>query len=310
MKNDAATATLITEGLAKTYRPRRGQAVEALKPLDLSIEQGEIFGLLGPNGAGKTTLVKLLLGIINPTQGRALVLGQPSSSVQAKRLIGYLPENHRFPQYLSGRQLLTIFGQLAGISGAELRRRIDELLGLVGLSDWHDVKVRKYSKGMLQRIGLAQALINRPRLLFLDEPTDGIDPIGRKQIRDILLRVREEGTTIFVNSHLLSEVELITDRVAILNHGVVVKMGRTSELTESPDEFEIGVSELNGMANDDIPGLLSRSEDGRTLAVKAGSTAELNAAIDVLRSQGILIESINTKRNTLEQLFFELIESA
>lgn len=291
-------------GLSKTYKNNK-QLIEALKPIDLDIAQGEIFGLLGPNGAGKTTMIKLMLGIIAPTSGSCHILGEDISSLKAKELIGYLPENHRFPLYLTGQQMLEFYGNLGGLSGKTLSTRIDEVLEFVNMTEWRKLKIQRYSKGMMQRIGLAQALLNRPKLLFLDEPTDGIDPVGRMEIRHILEAVREEGTTIFVNSHLLSEVELITDRVAILRKGVVVKAGNTHELTQSHDTYIITLSA--GTPPGSLAGMTHYNAETREVELIAHSPQALNEAIDTLRKHECLLQSVAPKKSTLEEIFIGLM---
>lgn len=301
-----AAFAIYTEGLTKTYHAK-DRAIEALKPLDLHIEPGEVFGLLGPNGAGKTTLVKLLLGIISATAGRAMIFDHPIASIAAKNLIGYLPENHRFPLHLTGQQMLEFYGNLAGLSGKQLRARIEYLTELVGMKEWRSLRIRQYSKGMMQRIGLAQSLLNAPKLLFLDEPTDGIDPVGRKEIRDVLANVKQEGTTIFVNSHLLSEVELISDRVAILKKGTVVRMGATHELTRDPGVYRIGIDNMDTTVLGNIPFVKGVFHEVGEVEIQAHNSQELNAAIDALRSQALLITGITAKKSTLEELFFEII---
>src|SRR6056297_1032838 len=210
---------IATLGLHKTYRSVFGADIDALHPLDLTVEQGEIFGLLGPNGAGKTTLVKLLLGIAIPSGGEGRLLGRSVREPEAREAVGFLPESHRFPDYLTAAQVLDHYGRIAGVDADERARRIPDLLNRVRMGKWADTRVRKFSKGMMQRLGLAQALLGAPDLLFLDEPTDGVDPVGRREIRDLLLDISREGTTIFLNSHLLSEGEQICTRVAILKAG-------------------------------------------------------------------------------------------
>ncbi len=308
MKNGTAPLTLRIEQLSKTYRKGRGDAVEALKSFSLELQAGEIFGLLGPNGAGKTTLVKTLLGIVRPTSGRAFILDHPVGSVKARQHIGYLPENHRFPGHLSGEQLMRIFGELSGVSGKKLDARIDELLELVELREWRATAIRKYSKGMQQRLGLAQALISKPQLLFLDEPTDGIDPVGRKRIRDVLIHARDQGTTIFLNSHLLSEVELLTDRVAILNKGTVVAAGTTEELTATPNVYTLEFDPAQADAINGLEGVKHMDSSSGTLELLAESVGVLNQRIDTLRQHQVLLKAVRPKRNTLEQLFFDVIE--
>ena len=292
-------------GLSKTFKNNK-QLIEALKPIDLDVAQGEIFGLLGPNGAGKTTMIKLMLGIIAPTAGTCHILGQDISSLKAKELIGYLPENHRFPLYLTGQQMLEFYGNLGGMSGKTLQARIDEVLEFVNMTEWRKLKIQRYSKGMMQRIGLAQALLNHPKLLFLDEPTDGIDPVGRMEIRKILEIIKSEGTTIFVNSHLLSEVELITDRVAILRKGVVVKAGNTQELTQSHDVYIITLASGTPPPSD-LTGIQHYNADTREIELAAATPEALNADIDTLRKHGCLIRTIAPKKSTLEEIFIELM---
>jgi ABC-2 type transport system ATP-binding protein len=294
-------------GISKTYRNGK-QLIEALKPIDLTIDQGEIFGLLGPNGAGKTTLIKLMLGIISPTSGECTILGEKLGSLSAKNLIGYLPENHRFPLYLNGQQMLEFYGNLGGMSGKSLQMRIDEVLEFVNMTEWRKLRSQRYSKGMMQRIGLAQALLNHPRLLLLDEPTDGIDPVGRKEIRGILEIVKSEGTTIFVNSHLLSEVELITDRVAIMKKGVVVKAGNTLELTQTQGVHVITLS--GGTPPSGMAGLEEYNPQTHELEVRAESANALNAAIDALRGAGCSIETILPKKSSLEEIFIALMSES
>ncbi len=299
-----------TKDLTKYYSSR-SQKVLALSGFDLTLEQGTIFGLLGPNGAGKTTLIKILLSITFPTSGQAYVLGHDLSDFTIKKKIGYLPENHRYPGYLTGGEVLKFFGRLSGLDGAELDKKIDELLEMMKLSKWKKAKVKTYSKGMMQRLGLAQAMINDPELIFLDEPTDGVDPIGRKEIRDILLELKARSKTIFLNSHLLSEVELITDRVAILNKGTLLREGTVQELTEKKEEYRLSVEPF------DPSFTMPESYNGVTIHpvkdafnVKASDTAQLNRFIDYLRQNNILITGIVKEKSTLEDMFISLIEQA
>ena len=306
-----STTAIEIKGLEKIFRGKRQEGdVHALKPLWLDIEPGSVFGLLGPNGAGKTTLVKLLLGITYPTTGSAAIAGRPIGSTASKEIIGYLPENHRYPLYLSGGRVLEYFGALSGMAGAELARRSSELLELVNMSQWRGTKVRKYSKGMMQRIGIAQALLNDPQVIFLDEPTDGVDPVGRKEIRDLIMRLRSQGKTIFLNSHLLSEVELISDRVAILNKGELVRLGTVKELTETGRLYRI---EVDAGQQDLLPGALSsyrpREIAGAAATIEAESPEMLNAAIDSLRAEGMLITAITPVRQTLEDLFIDIVQN-
>ena len=216
--------------------------IEALRGVSLGVEKGEIFGLLGQNGAGKTTMVKILLGITKPSFGEASLLGEPVGTPGVRKRVGYLPEDHRFPEYHSGYSLLDFYASLMDVSAKDKKERIEEMLELVGLKTRMHYKIRTYSKGMKQRLGIAQALFHDPEVIFLDEPTDGVDPIGRREIRDLLHQLKEEGKTIFLNSHLLGEVELITDRVAILDKGEFIRLGTTKELTQQQGLYVIGLA--------------------------------------------------------------------
>ena len=221
--------------VAKIYKGK----VHALQGIDMRVRRGEVFGLLGPNGAGKSTLVKIMMTVIRPTHAEGTILGSPVGHKPTLRRVGYLPENHRFPKYLTGRQTLEFFAALSDVNRATRKRRAGELLETVGMKDWADKKVSTYSKGMMQRIGLAQALAADPDLVVLDEPTDGVDPVGRRDIRGVMSRLREEGKTVFINSHLLSELETLCDRVAILVKGKVAKQGTVDELTETKQYYEV-----------------------------------------------------------------------
>ncbi len=213
--------------LEKTYRDGwfSRDDVRALAGVSFRVARGEIFGLLGPNGAGKTTLIKILLGIVQRTGGEASLLGGAAGDRRSRRRVGYLPENNRVPRHHTGFTALEYFGGLSGLSPREVRRRRGDLLKLVGLENWGDVGVRKYSKGMQQRLGLAQALLHDPELLILDEPTDGVDPVGRSEMRSLLVELKQAGKTIFLNSHHLQEIELVCDRVVILQRGLVRREG-------------------------------------------------------------------------------------
>src|SRR5258708_3030590 len=227
-----ADLAIETEGLSKTFRRRWSkQEFRAVENLSLRVERGTTYGLLGPNGAGKTTFVKMLLSCANPTAGPGKVFGIERRIPGARRPIGYLPENHRFPTYMTGRGMLDFYGALSGMDGANRKKRTAELLTLVGLAEWGDVRLGKYSKGMLQRVWLAQALMHSPSLLILDEPGDGVDPAGRRQIREILHGLEEKGVTIFLNSHLLAEVELFCRDVAIIHKGKLALEGKVKDLT-------------------------------------------------------------------------------
>ncbi|MGE5796421.1 MAG: ABC transporter ATP-binding protein [Ignavibacteria bacterium] len=296
-------------GLTKIYSSGiRKKKIQALVDLNLEIESGIIFGLLGPNGAGKTTLVKILLGITFPTAGDAKILNGEINDYHIKTKIGYLPENHKYPSYLTGGEVLRFFGKLSGVSGIQLENKIDELLEMVKLSNWKKAKVKTYSKGMMQRLGLAQALINDPELIFLDEPTDGVDPLGRKEIRDILIELKKKSKTIFLNSHLLSEVELISDRVGILNKGKLIREGTVKELTEKKEEYFIKLENIPGGNISQELNLSRIKED--SFSVRVSDILELNKIIDRLREEKIAIKEIIKQKATLEEMFISLITEA
>ena len=293
----------------KEFRASRNKTVRALAGVSFDVRRGESFSLLGPNGAGKTTLIKLLLGIVRPTDGEGTLLGRPLGDVHAKSRIGYLPENHRYPNYLTGEQVLRYFGQLNGMHGTALEKRINDVLAIVNMAEWRATKIRKYSKGMLQRIGLAQAMLNEPDVIFLDEPTDGVDPIGRKEIRQTLVHLKDAGATIFLNSHLLSEVELISDRVAILNKGTLASIGTVDALTRTASEVTIDVAGDVGPAVTALNGVAEPVNiEGTRIVLHVENLVTLNAAIDALRASGVEIREIINKRASLEEAFMSLIE--
>lgn len=295
------------EALAKTYRRghRRDTDVEAIRDLTLDVHRGEVFGLLGPNGAGKTTLVKLLLGITIPTSGFATINGVPIGRSASRQDIGYLPENHRFPDYLTGDGVMNYLGSLSGLDRTRRKARTNELLETVDMVRWRTKRIRTYSKGMLQRIGLAQALLNDPSVVFLDEPTDGVDPIGRMEIRDVIHRMRTHGTTVFLNSHLLSEVELICDRVAIMNRGRILRVGNVHELTRASNRT---VVEIEGDIPLNLVSTLGLSATAAHNMVEIeGSAEDVNRILDAIRAEGLLIRSVMPVHRSLEEYFVELI---
>jgi ABC-2 type transport system ATP-binding protein len=298
---------IAVHGLVKEFR-HWGRRLRALDGVDLEVRNGEVFGLLGANGAGKTTLVKVLLGLARPTAGQARLRGVDPRVASARRRVGYLPEGHRFPGYLSGDATLRLFGRLAGLTKRTIEERTQELLELVGLAERAHDRVGRYSKGMTQRLGLACALLDDPDILFLDEPTDGVDPVGRRQIRDILLATRATGTTIFINSHLLSEVERTCDRVAILHNGRVIREGTIEGLTAPGHRFRLRlepgapppVERLRAM------GATVISNNG-ALEVEVADLEALNRLIDGLRAEHLLIAEVAPLRAALEDVFVEVI---
>lgn len=295
-----------TEGLDKVYRARfGGRQINAVSSLSLRVRTGSKFGLLGANGAGKTTFVKMLLSAVHPTAGTASIFGRDCQNPEARRPVGYLPENHRFPTYLTARGMLNFYGALSGMAADARKKRIPPLLELVGLSGWEDVRIKKFSKGMLQRLGLAQALIHQPRLLILDEPTDGVDPVGRRQIRDILNSLIASGVTIFINSHLLSEVEAFCDEVAIIHKGRMALEGRIRDLIVGGGYRLTARSATREMGESLGPVFSDLTTDGDVLSGHLSNREDLNAAIDYLRARGALIESVVPTVSTLEDVFIK-----
>lgn len=299
-----------TSGLVKVYRSRWSRReVRAVDGISLKVPRGSIFGLLGPNGAGKTTFVKLLLSAVHPTEGSALIFGRNAREPEARRPIGYLPENHRFPTYFTGAGMLDFYAALSGMDSAQRKKLIPGMLELVGLEQWGAVRLGKYSKGMLQRVGLAQALIHSPSMLVLDEPTDGVDPVGRRHIRDVLMRLEEKGVTIFINSHLLVEVEQFCREVAILDKGKVALSGKTDDLRAGkgyrltvPNQApETLLDELRTKAAS------SAARDGM-VDFQFASREQVNEAVDLLRSQHCDIEALVPTTSTLEDVFVRTVE--
>jgi len=295
-----------TDRLTKVY----SGGVVALSDATIEIEKGEIFALLGPNGAGKTTLFKSLLSIVSVTRGDAHINGIPITNPESRKSIGYLPENHRFPEHHTGGSLLQSTAHLYGIGGSSSSARIESLLELVGMSKWKKTKLRKYSKGMTQRIGLAQALIPDPDILMLDEPTDGVDPVGKIEIRNALKQIKSEGKTIFINSHLLSEVESVADRVAILVGGKVRRIGSVDELTSRKSQYEIEAAfDETDFDFETIKGRLLE-DAGNRIVVELTDENDINAIIDTLRSSSISIRSVKPLKISLEESFLETVSSS
>jgi ABC-2 type transport system ATP-binding protein len=286
--------------------------VHALKGISLTVQRGETFGLLGQNGAGKTTLIKLLLGLVAPTEGKATVLGEPCGSASARRRIGYLPEDHNFPDYHTAASLLDFYGALLEVPSATRAERIPEVLDLVGLKGRMDYKVRTYSKGMKQRLGIAQAIMHNPDLVFLDEPTDGVDPVGRREIRELLTRLKEQGMTVFVNSHLLGEVELMCDRVMILDRGSVIRQGTIAELTQQRGTFVIGLDGVEEFPADEVRalGFSVAPGYGTHWEVVLADGQTIDPVLRLLHDRGLHLRHLIEKRQSLEELFVATVEGA
>jgi ABC-2 type transport system ATP-binding protein len=278
----------------------------ALSGLSLSVNPGEIYGFLGPNGAGKTTTIKILIGLIKSTGGRATVLGRPAGDVATHRRIGFLPESPYFYDYLTAEEFLGFYGSLAGISRDDLGKRIPEMLELVSLCDAGSRQLRKFSKGMLQRIGLAQALIHDPELVILDEPMSGLDPLGRKQVRDIILDLRDRGKTVFFSSHILPDVEMLCDRVGIVGNGQLRAEGTVDELVDRHHTHSIEVI-CEGLSVNALDGMRPLADrlihQGRQCLIIVPNPDSVGAVIsEVARQQGRLI-SVTPQKRSLEELF-------
>ena len=292
-----------TQNLRKVY----GNKI-AVRNLSLSVRRGEIFGFLGPNGAGKSTSVKMLLGLVKPSDGRAEVLGAPSSDVAVRRKIGFLPEDFRFYDWLTASELLHLHGRLCGMERAKLRERVPILLEMVGLAPHRGKQLREFSKGMLQRIGLAQALIHDPELIFLDEPTSGLDPMGRRLVRDIIRAQRERGATVFLNSHLLSEIEITCDQVAFIKDGEVVASRDLRAQADGDLRVSVRAAKLSAEA---VAGLAkwctSTHFDGERLSLSPRSTADFPEILRHLIAAGADIYEFTPERLSLESLFMKIM---
>jgi ABC-2 type transport system ATP-binding protein len=295
-----------TVGLAKAYRhPWTGKAVHGLHALDLEVRRGEVMGYLGPNGAGKTTTLKLLTGLLKPTRGEAWLLGESIDSKVSRRRMGFLPEQPYFYEYLNGIEYLELAGALSGLGAHDARERARRWLGRVGLGERPRLALRKYSKGMLQRLGLAAALLHDPELLILDEPMSGLDPFGRRDVRDLILEQRERGTTVLFSSHILPDVEMLCDRVAILLQGRLTRLATVGELVGgSRQQVEIrctGVGTLE--VPSELRGVLERRDRPYETAFLLGDDARLNRVLDWLLRHGAEIRAVTPQRATLEELF-------
>jgi ABC-2 type transport system ATP-binding protein len=298
-----------TEGLAKTFEVGfRRRRVEAVRDLTLQVSEGEIFGFVGPNGAGKTTTIKMLMGLIHPTAGRAFVFDAPIPSREAKSRIGYLPEHPAFYDFLTGLEAMDLFARLAGVPRPERRGRIDELLALVGLAGAENRQIRKYSKGMQQRLGLAQALVADPAFVVLDEPMSGLDPVGRKDVRDLILELKRRGKTVFFSTHILPDVETLCDRVGLIHRGRLAAAGRIQDLVSA----RLKSIEVTASAPEPARAALgrgralSRAGDEVTVAFEDDAAAE--AAIRAVVGAGGRILSVVRHRETLEDFFMRTLE--
>ena len=302
MTADAPSIDL--KDVTKTYRGR----IHALRGVDIRVHPGEIYGLLGPNGAGKSTLVKIMMTVVRATRVHGSMLGRPIGHKPTLARVGYLPEHHRFPPWLTGRQAIEFSGAMCGIPRADRRRRCSELLDQMRMSEWASTRIGRYSKGMQQRIGIAAALINDPELVILDEPTDGVDPVGRREIRDILVDMRDAGRSVLVNSHILSELELVCDRVGILVKGTVSMQGTIDELTRQSQRYEIEIRGSVPSWIESYKGAAVSLDTDRSLITLPTSDADaIQPALDRLRSDAIPIISVRPFRESLEDLFLRAV---
>ncbi|WP_338834660.1 Vitamin B12 import ATP-binding protein BtuD [Moorella humiferrea] len=296
-------AIIEARNLTKVY----GRQV-ACREICLSVEEGQIFGLLGPNGAGKSTLVKMLVGLVYPTAGEAKVAGYAPQDIRGRRQMGFLPENFRLHGWLKGEELLTFHARLAGLDGRAASRRAHEVLELVGLAGEGQKLVANYSKGMQQRLGLAAALVGDPRVVFLDEPTSALDPLGRRQVREILLALKEAGKTVFLNSHLLSEVEQVCDQVAIINRGTVVASGRLAELQSGPATVAIRLAGLTGELEAELRRRYPDLQlEGDRLTLALGDREEIADLVARLVAGGCRIYEVTPGHSSLEDVFVYLV---
>ncbi len=294
-----------TKDLWKSYG-----SIEALKGVSIRVEAGEIYGLLGQNGAGKTTLIKILLGIVHKTHGEATLLSGAAGTVKVRRQVGYLPEDHAFPGYHTGYSLMDFYGQVYGMPRGERQVKIPEMLEVVGIRKRMHSSIRTYSKGMKQRLGIAQAMFHNPAVIFLDEPTDGVDPVGRREIRDLMQRLKSEGKTVFLNSHLLGEVEQVCDRVAILSQGELARQGTVAELTRQQNRYVIGLADGQLFPTEGVQKL------GYTVEIAMPFTEVIlpegkgiDPVLKLLTERGLDLRHLVEKKQSLEDVFVSMVDS-
>ena len=301
-----------TEQLSKIFRVGFwGKRVTAVDSLNLEVRRGEVFGFLGPNGAGKTTTLKILMGLIYPTSGNAWLFGRDMGDPQTKARLGFLPESPYFYDYLTSREFLEFYGHLFGLWGAALGKRVDELLELVGMTYAKDLQLSKFSKGMLQRVGIAQALINDPELVVLDEPMSGLDPIGRKEVRDLILRLKESGKTVLFSSHILHDAEVLCDRVAIILKGRLVACGQVTDLLdqEASHQVELVVDRLTPEGLDHLRPLTDKIVmQGDRMLVVLKSQQQVGGALEIIRAAKASLVSLNPQKGSLEDFFIREVK--
>ncbi len=293
-----------TKGLTKQYENQKGCV-----DISINVGQGEVFGFLGPNGAGKSTLIKTLVGLLFPTSGSAEILGLPLGSLEAKKRIGYLPELFKYQEWMTGSDLLKFHAELYKIDKKAMRVKIEEVLDIVHMKGSEQYKIGTYSKGMQQRIGMASALLCDPQLIFLDEPTSALDPIGRKEVRDIILELKQRGKTVFLNSHLLSEVEQVCDSAAIISHGHIIKQGQMQELLKGQQSLEIQADSIDHRILSQLEAYDEYfSYDGQIIRMNLKSMADTPDIAALIVQNGGKLYSIKPSSNKLEDLFIQLVE--
>jgi ABC-2 type transport system ATP-binding protein len=292
--------------LAKTYRVGfwRKRPKLALQPLRLTVEEGEVFGFLGPNGAGKTTTLKLLMGLVSPTSGTARILGMAYDNPRVRAQIGFLPEQPYFYDYLTARELLTYYAQLSGVPDKERSPRVASMLSRVGLEESAGVQLRKFSKGMLQRVGLAQAILHSPRVVFLDEPMSGLDPMGRREVRELIEQLRSEGRTVFFSTHILSDAEALCDRVAVIHQGELRGVGAVAELT-SRSEGKVEIIFCAAQVPAALKALCTEARVSGKMVNAVVSQEQQEAALEILRRERIRLISLTPVRSSLEEYYVE-----
>ena len=301
-----------TERLSKVFRVGFwGRRVTAVDGLSLDVQRGEIFGFLGPNGAGKTTTIKMLMGLIYPSGGSAALFGRAVGDRVAKAKVGFLPESPYFYDYLTSREFLRFYGHLFGLWGTALEKRVDELLEVVGMTHARDLQLRKFSKGMLQRVGIAQALINDPELVVLDEPMSGLDPIGRKEVRDLILRLKESGKTVMFSSHILHDAELLCDRVAMILKGKLVASGQVSELIDQGTTHSVEMV-IDHLSPDGLEHLRPLAEkvvgQGDRLLVVLKHPRDVESALNIVRAAKATLISLTPHKSSLEDHFIGMVK--
>ena len=302
-------AAIETKNLAKTYAVGfwRKKPRVALRPLNLTVPEGEVFGLLGPNGAGKTTTLKLLMGLVSPTSGSARILDMDVDDIRVKAQIGFLPEQPYFYDYLTAKELLEYYAQLSGVPAKECSARVDKMLARVGLSDAARTQLRKFSKGMLQRVGLAQAVLHNPRLVFLDEPMSGLDPMGRREVRELIQQLQHEGKTVFFSTHILSDAEALCDHVAVIYKGELRGVGAVADLT-SQIQGKVEILFAGRMVPASLASMDAETHVSGDVVRTVVSAEHQHVALEILRREKLRLISLTPVRHSLEEYYVQKLQ--